>query len=78
MKPSQGRIRLHIRKISEAGCALEQTPQESVHSTKPDKSSKEVFGQRSQAHDVTSEMSFSELGVGLDYPDETLPTQHIL
>ncbi|TRZ23812.1 hypothetical protein HGM15179_003283 [Zosterops borbonicus] len=79
-KLSQVRFRLDITKRflhPESVWALEQAPQGSDHSTKPDRV-QEAFGQYFQAHGVTLGVSCAGPGVGLDDSDESLPTQHVL
>lgn len=38
----------------------------------------EALVKRSQAHGVTSRVSYAGLGVGLDDSDRSFPTQHVL
>ena len=61
----------------EGAWALEQAPQGSGHSTKPERV-QEAFGQLSQAHGVTLGVFCARPAAGLNDPDGPLPTQHIL
>lgn len=61
----------------EGGPALEQAAEGSGHSTEPDRVQK-VFGQHSRTRGQILGWSFGELGVELDDPCGSFPTQAIL
>lgn len=78
MKLGQGRFSLAIRRFPPRGwLGTGQAPQDSGHSTKPDRV-QEAFGQWSQEHGVIGMLCVGP-GVGLDHvPDGSLPIQLIL